>query len=229
MMKRAKVIEGRALSAVEDKKKLLKNIEEAEQLKLFPQTHHKDVLLHIENLVVSYNGKEIFAPVTFDVRNGDRIVLRGRNGCGKSSILKVILGENISYTGNMEAAGGLKISYVSQDTEHLRGTLSDYAKAQRLDETLFKMLLRKLDFSRVQFEKRMEEFSGGQKKKVLIARSLCERAHLYIWDEPLNFIDLFSRIQMEELIEKFRPTMIFVEHDKKFVEKIATKRVDVII
>lgn len=227
MMKRAKVIEGRALNAVEDKKRLLKNIEEADQLKLFPLRHHKDVLLRVEDMVISYDAKEIFSPVSFDVRNGERVVLEGKNGCGKSSILKTVLGDNISYTGKMEMVSGLKISYVSQDTSHLKGTLTEYAKEYDLDESLFKTLLRKLDFSRVQFEKRIEDYSGGQKKKVLIAKSLCEQAHLYIWDEPLNFIDIFSRIQIEELIEKFEPTMIFVEHDKKFVEKIATKHINI--
>lgn len=227
MMKRAKVIEGRALNAVEDKKRLLKNIEEADQLKLFPLRHHKDVLLSVEDMVISYDGKEIFSPVSFDVRNGERVVLEGKNGCGKSSILKTVLGDNISYTGKMEMVSGLKISYVSQDTSHLKGTLTEYAEEYDLDESLFKTLLRKLDFSRVQFEKRIEDYSGGQKKKVLIAKSLCEQAHLYIWDEPLNFIDIFSRIQIEELIEKFGPTMIFVEHDKKFVEKIATKHLNI--
>ena len=84
-------------------------------------------------------------------------------------------------------------------------------------------LLRKLDFSRVQFEKKMEDFSGGQKKKVLLVASLCRQAHLYIWDEPLNFIDVFSRMQIEELILKFKPSMIMVEHDKMFMENTATK------
>ena len=88
-----------------------------------------------------------------------------------------------------------------RDTSHLAGTLSDFAEKFHLDESLFKAILRKLDFERVQFEKNIEDFSGGQKKKVLIARSLCEKAHLYIWDEPLNFIDVYSRMQIEELIQ----------------------------
>ena len=68
----------------------------------------------------------------------------------------------------------------------------------------------------------MESFSEGQKKKVLIARSLCEQAHLYIWDEPLNFIDVYSRIQIEDLILKFQPAMLLVEHDDAFTGKVAT-------
>ncbi|MGQ4819887.1 ATP-binding cassette domain-containing protein, partial [Enterococcus faecium] len=70
----------------------------------------------------------------------------------------------------------------------------------KIDETLFKTILRNLDFNREQFDKNMMDFSAGQKKKVLIAKSLCESAHFYIWDEPLNYIDIFSRIQIEKMI-----------------------------
>ena len=72
----------------------------------------------------------------------------------------------------------------------------------------------------------MRDFSGGQKKKVLIAKSLCEKAHLYIWDEPLNFVDVISRIQIEELLLSFEPTILFVEHDRVFCEIIANKTVN---
>jgi lincosamide and streptogramin A transport system ATP-binding/permease protein len=83
-----------------------------------------------------------------------------------------------------------------------------------------------MDFERNQFDIPMENYSEGQKKKVLIAKSLSQSAHLYLWDEPLNFIDVLSRIQIEDLILDYRPTMIFVEHDQMFVEKIATKIID---
>lgn len=82
-----------------------------------------------------------------------------------------------------------------------------------------------MGFERVQFEKDIGDFSEGQKKKVLIAKSLCEQAHLYIWDEPLNFIDIYSRMQIERLIEEFSPAMVFVEHDGAFRNKAATKTV----
>ena len=72
----------------------------------------------------------------------------------------------------------------------------------------------------------MSRYSAGQKKKVLLAKSLCERAHLYIWDEPLNYIDVLSRIQIEDLLLEYAPTMIFVEHDEVFQEKVATKIVE---
>ena len=160
-----------------------------------------------------------------EILQGERIFLQGKNGCGKSSIIKAILGIEppILTDGRIELPNGLIISYCAQDTSGLCGTIREYAEKNDIDLTLFMALLRKLDFSRIQFEKRIEDYSGGQKKKVLLAGSLCKQAHLYIWDEPLNFIDVFSRMQIEELILKFGPTMIMVEHDRMFMENTATK------
>ena len=86
-------------------------------------------------------------------------------------------------------------------------------------------ILRQLDFERTQFGKNMEELSEGQRKKVLIASSLLSQAHLYIWDEPLNYIDVFSRMQIEKVILHYQPTMLLIEHDRTFGEKVATRRV----
>ena len=99
--------------------------------------------------------------------------------------------------------------------------LADYHAEAALERV--QAILRKLGFSREQFGRNLEDCSGGQKKKVLIAASLCEQAHLYVWDEPLNFLDIDSRLQIEELLRGFAPTMIFVEHDRAFQEAIATK------
>ena len=72
-------------------------------------------------------------------------------------------------------------------------------------------------------EQDLSAFSRGQKKKLFLAKSLCEQAHLYVWDEPLNYIDVLSRVQIEELLLKYQPTIIFVEHDTAFQENAATK------
>ena len=195
--------------------------------------------------------KTVLVDWDLTVRQGERIALQGRNGCGKSSVLKALLTisegstsegavgnagknrredldgkRNLQIRGQVDLASKLKISYVSQDTSDLTGSLSDYAARYGVEESLFKALLRKLDFSRVQLEKLMEDYSEGQKKKVLIARSLCEQAHLYIWDEPLNYIDVLSRMQIEQLILTYQPTLLFVEHDQAFTEKIATRVVE---
>lgn len=223
MMKRSKSIENRQQSAVDEKSKLLRNIENSDSLKIFQLAYHKNRLVELENVSISYGETMVCKDVGFTIDQGDRIALIGKNGSGKSSIIKLICGEDIFYTGTFRKGSQLKISYVSQDTSHLQGKLNDYAEDNKIDESLFKSILRKLDFSRVQFEKEMSAFSGGQKKKVLIAKSLCEKVHLHIWDEPLNFIDVISRMQIEELLLEYSPTLLFVEHDRKFYTNIATK------
>ena len=190
---------------------MLKDIEEMESLKLHPKQHFKKQLICCRDLQIQYDDREIFMPLSFEIQQGDRVVLKGSNGCGKSSLIKLILGEAIDYKGTLERASQLEISYVSQDTSMLKGTLRDYAQEKGIEESLLKSILRKLDFERETFDRNMESFSQGQKKKVLIAASLCDQAHLYLWDEPLNYIDIFSRMQIEELLETFRPTMLFVE------------------
>jgi lincosamide and streptogramin A transport system ATP-binding/permease protein len=82
-----------------------------------------------------------------------------------------------------------------------------------------------MDFGRQQFDKDIGQYSEGQKKKLLITRSLCTPAHLYVWDEPLNFIDVFSRVQLEDLILAYRPTLLLVEHDRAFLNRVCTQMI----
>ena len=133
----------------------------------------------------------------------------------------------LTCSGTLDIAAGMSISYVSQDTSFLSGSLTDLCHNRGLNESLFLAVLRQLDLGREQFVKNMEDFSEGQKKKVLIASSLVNPAHLYIWDEPLNYIDVFSRMQIENLILTFKPTMLLVEHDVRFRENVATRVVNV--
>lgn len=226
MMKRSKNLEQRQQSAIEEKSKLLQNIESSESLQMFQLDYHKKQLAQLEDVSISYGSKTVCEHLSFTIEIGDRIALSGKNGSGKSSILKLICGEEMQYTGQFSRDNQLKISYVSQDTSHLQGSLTDYAISSGIDESLFKSILRKLDFSRLQFEKDISTYSGGQKKKVLIAKSLSEHAHLYVWDEPLNFIDVISRMQIEELLLGYAPTLLFVEHDRAFCENVATKIVE---
>ena len=225
MMARSKSIKDRQQRDIDDKSKLLKNIDNADALKIHPLTYHTSRLLTLENISISYDGIDVVNNVSFSLEQGARLALLGGNGSGKSSVIKLICGESIRYSGTVDLASRLTISYVPQDASFLKGDLDQYAESLQIDVSLFKAILSKLDFSRVQFKKNMSDFSAGQKKKVLLAGSLCQIAHLYIWDEPLNYIDVLSRMQIEELIVTHKPTLLFVEHDRVFCDNIATKTV----
>ena len=224
-MARAKAIETRQQAAIEEKSRLLKNIERADELKLFQTPFHLRQLIRLKDVAVQYDGREIFSGVSFTLEQGDRVALQGPNGCGKSTLIRLLWGEPVPHTGEVHLGNGLKISLVSQDSSGLKGSLSDLAREAEIDESLFLAILSKLDVPRAQLERDLSSLSAGQKKKVLLARSICQKAHLHIWDEPLNYIDVLSRVQIEELLLSFRPTILFVEHDKTFCRHIATKTV----
>lgn len=223
MMQRSKNIQKRQYKAIEEKQGLLKDIEYNESLKLHILPHHRETLISINNLYAYYDKTEVISDISFDIKQGDRIALFGKNGSGKSTIIKILLGLHKDFVGNIDMASDLQISYVPQNTSELKGNLQDLINSHGVDETLCKTILRKLGFARELFDMDMSSYSEGQKKKTLIATSLARPAHIFIWDEPLNYIDIISRIQIEDIINNSKPTLLFVEHDKKFVESIASK------
>ncbi len=229
MEARAKSFEKRMEKNIEQKEGLLKDVEQIRDLRLTGLKHYKDRLIECKDLSFKYNDSDVpaFEGLSFEIKQGDRIFLSGKNGCGKSSLIRAILdggtSDRYELSGELMIAPNLVISYINQDTSMLKGDLRMHAFEHKLDYSMFLAVLRHLDFEQVQFEKKMEEFSEGQKKKVLIATSIMTPAHLYIWDEPLNYVDVFSRMQLEKLIEDYKPTMLIVEHDTKFAEKLATK------
>ncbi len=223
MMVRSKAIENRQQAAILEKSKLLKNIERSDELKIFQAPYPTRRLALAKDLAIAYGAKPVFSGLSFEIQQGDRIALIGPNGCGKSSLIKLLCGEEIPHSGEIRVGNGLKISLVSQDSSRLQGTLSDLARESGIDESLFLAILNKLDVPKAQLGRDLASLSAGQKKKVLLARSICTPAHLHIWDEPMNYIDVISRMQIEDLLLSFQPTILFVEHDRVFCEKVATR------
>ncbi len=224
MMKRSKSTEKNRQKAVDEKSQLLQNVETDEKLLISTLQHHAKRLVELEDVAVQYDGgRPLFERFSLLVEAGDRVALCGKNGCGKSSLLNLIVDDDIPHTGQVRRASGLVVSHVPQDASFLSGPMADIVEGHELDEPLFKAILRKLGFSREHFENDLAELSAGQKKKILLARSLSQPAHLYVWDEPLNYVDVISRMQIERAILECRPTLVFVEHDRTFLESTATR------
>ena len=235
MQSRVTQYERRMEREIAQKEGLLTDIENPDSLRLNPLSYHKDRLMLMRDVSVRYADQQqrVLEHFNFELMQGERVFLHGENGCGKSTLIRTILSQIqmqqdsvVVEEGEVQVPQNLIISYVNQDTGFLRGSVREFCENRNLEESLFFTLLRKLDMERSQFTKNLEDFSEGQKKKVLIAASLMTPAHLYIWAEPLNYIDVFSRMQIEELIQQFQPTMLLVEHDVQFREKIATRIVE---
>lgn len=223
MMKRAKHIEARTREAANQKASLLQNVERVDALHLTPLHPPAPRLAEVRGNIPC-GGRILCPDVRLEIRPGDRIALTGSNGCGKSTLLRLLAGQApAEQQPHVRRTSGLKVSYVPQGTHDLSGSLLQYAQSYAIDPTRFLTLLRKLGFSRALFEQPIACYSEGQKKKVMLARSLCESAHLYLWGEPLNYIDVFSRMQLEELLRDTGATIVFVEHDQAFVSRTATQ------
>lgn len=138
MMKRAKVVEVRQQRALREKEGLLKNLETAQNLKLFPLEYRKDTLVSFADAAPVYDGNQVCAPVTFSIRQGERIALEGRNGSGKSSLLKLLTDDTLAHSGGVTVGSDLVISVVAQDSASLSGTLTEFAEKYDLEESLFK-------------------------------------------------------------------------------------------
>jgi ABC-2 type transport system ATP-binding protein len=200
-------------------------------------------MIDIKNLSYRYRGTEhpVFDNFSLQLAEGSIYGLLAPNGVGKSTLLCLIMGGLLPDKGK---GGGVQVdgfdvarrSYevlrllylLPEEMELPPVSLSKYVRAR---EPFYQ------DFSREVLADCLREFglpadpdlgtlSMGQRKKVLLARSLCEPAQLYLWDEPLNYIDILSRGQIEELLLESRPTILFVEHDKRFCERVATGRVE---
>lgn len=223
LMKRSTSTLRRRERAVEEKRGLLRNVERTGDLRLTVLSHPRETLVRVEDGAVRYDGRAVCEGLRFDIRRGDRVALTGPNGAGKSSVLRSLCGAGGALEGKVSLASGLVVSYVPQEAEGLCGGMRDFIQRNGLDETLFKAILRNMDMSREHFDQDLSELSQGQKKKLLLARSLCTPAHLYLWDEPLNYIDVLSRRQVENLILRYAPTLLVVEHDARFLETVCTR------
>ncbi|GAY72175.1 ribosomal protection-like ABC-F family protein [Lentilactobacillus kosonis] len=226
MMKRSKGITERTERQIAEKQTLLKNLDESVELSLNYKPLSKKPLLQLDDFQVARNGHYLNHPITVTLQDSDRIALTAPNGFGKSTIVKGILGDSeVKVSGQRTLATGIKVSYVSQDFEAITGSISEYAASSGIEISNFLNALRKLGFDREVFNHNLAEMSLGQKRKVALAKSLVEEANLYIWDEPLNYLDIITRQQIESLIIMHNPPMLMIDHDQEFIDHVINKEV----
>ncbi|MCC7666350.1 ribosomal protection-like ABC-F family protein [Liquorilactobacillus satsumensis] len=225
-MKRAKLLVHRMEEKAAAKENLLQNIEKVEPLSLNFRPQHHQVLLRVEQFQLFYADQALFQPLNFELHQGQCLALMGVNGVGKSSLMHYLLGDFAgTSSGEVMRPQKLKLSYLQQKFENNTGTLVEFADKWKLEYGQLLNTLHKLGINRKVFESPLEKMSMGQRKRVELAKSLLTPAELFLWDEPLNYLDVFNREQLEQLIAQKQPTMLLSEHDETFIKNVGAQKV----
>lgn len=195
----------------------------------FPQAPHSgnDVLM-VNNLSKSYSDLHIFKNLSFQVNKGDRMAVTGRNGEGKSTLLRMLFGQDTDYDGTIEEGFGVKKGYFAQDTEKTLnpnldlmgeiGTVIQTADLPKLRNYLGSFL-----FSGDDVFKSVSVLSGGERSRIALLKILMNPVNLLILDEPTNHLDINSKDMLIEALKGYDGTMIFVSHDTYFIEHLANR------
>lgn len=214
--------------------KILENkIEIPESLKKihfsFPEAPHSGrLVLTLENICKNYGGPDVIKNLNLVVENGERLVVAGRNGAGKSTLLRIIAGIDHDFSGTVKLGTGVSVGYFSQDSaEKINGSetilerLENNAPLElvpKLRDMLGAFLFRGDDVF-----KSINVLSGGEKSRIALLELLLRPVNLLVLDEPTNHLDMHSKDVLLEALKSFGGTVVFVSHDRGFIEALSTK------
>jgi len=188
-------------------------------------------ILNIEHVSKIFGEKRIFDDVSYGIHEGDKIGIIGINGTGKTTLLKIIAGLEEPDEGQVIKQSGLRITYLPQNPEFPEGaTVLDYVTQGKYEldwntESEAKTILNKLDI--LDYDARIDTLSGGQKKRVALARTLINPADVLILDEPTNHIDNEMALWLEDYLNKFKGVIIMVTHDRYFLDRVTNKILEI--
>lgn len=183
-------------------------------------------LMRVEELVVGYDPERpLGEPLTFDLKPGDRLALVGPNGCGKSTVLRTVLGERPPLRGTVWRSSALDVGYFDQDA---RSMPTDTPALQAVldveqDETLARTVMGRMRIRRESVTKPVGALSAGERAKVLLARLILGKHNLLVLDEPTNHLDIETQDVLLEALAAYPGGILFVSHDRHFVQVLATE------
>ena len=217
----------------------IKELEKIERIELpaeektihfsFPQPKPSGrIVAEFQNVSKSYGDKFVFGGVNFIIERGDRIALVGVNGAGKSTLIKLLAGIEPLTTGEYRLGHNAQVDYFAQDQYKELDTdarmLDDLqSMAPRSTNTELRSLLGCFLFSEDDVFKRIGVLSGGERNRYALARMLLQPSNFLLLDEPTNHLDLRAKDVLLESLEKFTGTVVFVSHDRYFIDKLATR------
>lgn len=188
-----------------------------------------DVLI-VENLSVAYDDEPLLRGISFQLHRGDRLALIGPNGIGKSSLLKTLIQQIPAYEGTFRWGSKVKIGYYDQEQADLhpeKTVLNElWDEYPHLEEQRIRTVLGQFLFSGDDVLKKISSLSGGERARVSLAKLMLLHANVLILDEPTNHLDLQSREVLESALIDFEGTILFISHDRYFINKIADRIVE---
>lgn len=190
----------------------------------------RDVLM-IENLKVGYDGKQVGNAYNFSVYKGDRIAIVGRNGIGKSTLIKTIAKKQNAIGGSVHYGSKVSLGYYDQkqaEFESSKTVLNElWDEYPLMKEAEVRTVLGRFLFRGDSVLKIVRDLSGGEKARLQLAKLMLEKNNLLVLDEPTNHLDITSKQVLEDALENYEGTIVFVSHDRYFINKIANKVLDI--
>lgn len=189
----------------------------------------KDVVI-INNLNKNFESKNIFENANLQIHYGEKIALIGKNGTGKSTLLKIIINEDCEYTGEIKIGQSVNIGYIPQEIkfeDDNQTILNFFEQFDNRNETEIRTSLAKYMFRGNDVFKKVSSLSGGEKVRLILAKLLKQNINFLILDEPTNHIDIETRELLEEAIKEYSGTVLFVSHDRYFINNLAERIVEV--
>lgn len=190
----------------------------------------RDVLM-IENLKVGYDGKQVGNAYNFSVYKGDRISIVGRNGIGKSTLIKTIAKKQNAIGGSVHYGSKVSLGYYDQkqaEFESSKTILNElWDEYPLMKEAEVRTVLGRFLFRGDSVLKIVRDLSGGEKARLQLAKLMLEKNNLLVLDEPTNHLDITSKQVLEDALENYEGTIVFVSHDRYFINKIANKVLDI--
>ena len=185
----------------------------------------KDVL-KVENLTKKFSSKTIFEDSNFFISYGEKIALIGKNGTGKSSLINIILNKDKEYKGIIKLGSSIKIGYIPQNIifeNDNQNILDFFIEENNFSDEQARSKLAKYGFRGENVFKKIKNLSGGEKVRLILLKLIQKDINFLILDEPTNHIDIDTREILEDALKEFSGTVLFVSHDRFFINKIATR------
>ena len=188
------------------------------------------VVLVVKELDIGYRGHVLARGINFEIQRGERVALLGPNGTGKTTLLKGIAGLQPTLAGKTKAGYHVKIQYYDQEQKSLspeKNVLQElWDDFPHLEERVARTLLGRFLFSGPEVEKNVGDLSGGEKSRLALAKLLCSRGNFLLLDEPTSHLDIPGREALEEALLDYPGTLLFVSHDRYFINKMATRIIE---